>query len=184
MLYTVAVKKFALSAVILLVLAVSAAVATDESKAAAGFCLPGLAEDICLDSLKGRVVYLDFWASWCKPCADSFPWMINLQHEFADAGLIVLAINLDKKKKKALKFLEGVDPILKIAFDPKGITPDLYQVQAMPSSYLLDRNGRLRYSHKGFSTESAGLLRSKVKELLLERRVKELQLEGRKTDVH
>ena len=71
------------------------------------FHLEGLSGSINLSDLRGKVVYLDFWASWCGPCKESFPWMEHMQGKYADKGLTVVAVNLDKRREDALKFLQN-----------------------------------------------------------------------------
>ena len=70
------------------------------------FELPTDKGTIKLSSLKGKVVYVDFWASWCPPCRESFPWMDKLQYQYEDLGLVVIGISLDSDKRDARKFLK------------------------------------------------------------------------------
>lgn len=108
---------------------------------------------VSLDSLKGKVVYLDFWASWCSPCKKSFPWMNKMYSKYKDDGLEIVAVSLDFKMKHTKRFLEETPANFTIALDPKGEIADAYQVQVMPTSYLIDRNGELLWEHKGFRTK-------------------------------
>ena len=85
-------------------------------------------------SLKGKLVYIDFWASWCVPCKQSFPWMNEMHAKYADRGLQVLAINVDAKTADAEKFLTQVPAKFQIAFDATGQTPKQFAVKGMPSS--------------------------------------------------
>jgi thiol-disulfide isomerase/thioredoxin len=114
------------------------------------FSLKGRSGQIRLSAFKGRVVYLDFWASWCVPCRKSFPWMNEIEKRFGPKGLTVVAINIDKGGASAEAFLEDYPPIFKVAFDASGKVAESYGVWTMPSSYLIDQNGNLRFSHKGF----------------------------------
>src|SRR5262245_2302185 len=77
----------------------------DVGKAAPNFDMPGNGRTIRLADLKGRVVYVDFWASWCGPCKMSFPWMNDMQAKYADKGLMIVSVNTDKKREDAEKFL-------------------------------------------------------------------------------
>ena len=108
------------------------------------FTLPTSSGEVSLASLKGKVVYLDFWASWCTPCRKSFPWMDELQKRHKDEGLVVLAVNLDKKAEYIDKFLGSMKPSFIIAFDPEGKVADKYELKGMPTSYVIDRKGQLR----------------------------------------
>lgn len=106
--------------------------------------------DTQLSQLKGKVVYLDFWASWCQPCRKSFPWMNHIADKYADQGLVVLAINLDKDRQLADQFLEKLPANFKVLFDPQGNVAQQYALPGMPTSYLIDKTGQLRIAHKGF----------------------------------
>lgn len=134
---------------------------------APAFELPGDgATSVNLAALRGKVVYLDFWASWCGPCRQSFPWMNDLQAKYASRGLQVLAINVDAKQADAQKFLSETTGKFQIAYDNKGITPKLYGVKGMPTSYLIDREGRVVYEHSGFSLSKASGIEKEIEKLL------------------
>ena len=105
---------------------------------------------IRLDQFAGKVVYLDFWASWCGPCRQSFPWMNQMQEKYAAQGLVVLGVNLDAKSEDALTFLSATPIHFQTALDPKGVTPKAYGVKGMPSSFLIGRNGKILFRHTGF----------------------------------
>ena len=100
---------------------------------------------------KGKVIYLDFWASWCGPCRQSFPWMNEMQSKYKLRGLQIIAVNLDAKESDAKKFLAEHAAHFQLGFDQKGATPRLYGVQGMPTSYLIDRDGKVILEHVGFS---------------------------------
>jgi len=119
-----------------------------------------------LSSLRGKVVYLDFWASWCGPCRQSFPWMNDLQAKFAARGFQIVAINLDAKDADAQKFLNEISGKFQIAFDGKGTTPRLYGVKGMLTSYLIDREGRVVYEHPGFNLSKTGEIEKQIEKVL------------------
>ena len=121
-----------------------------------------------LSHYKGKAVYLDFWASWCKPCKRSFPWLNEIQHMYKEQGFEVLAVNLDEDRKKADKFLFQMPANFLIAFDPEGKTADSFQVIGMPSSFLIDRQGFIRERHTGFRVKSI-----RKKEFAIEKLLKE-----------
>jgi thiol-disulfide isomerase/thioredoxin len=113
---------------------------------------------VSLDSLKAKVVLVDFWASWCGPCRKSFPWMSSLQEQYGGKGLAIVAINLDKKREAAEEFLEQNPAPFLIAFDPSGHVAEDFRVSAMPSSFLVGPGGKVLYSHAGFDPkQTAGM---------------------------
>lgn len=97
-----------------------------------------------------RVTYLDFWASWCTPCRLSFPWMNEMHDRYGAAGLRIVAINLDRKADDARHFLQQHPARFAVAMDPQASTAKAYDIQAMPSSFLIGADLRLRFSHRGF----------------------------------
>jgi thiol-disulfide isomerase/thioredoxin len=134
--------------------------------AAPEFELPTAAGNISLAQYKGKVVYLDFWASWCGPCKQSFPWMNSMQEKYQSQGLQVIAINLDANKDDATSFLAGNPAKFTVAFDAKGLTPRAYGVKGMPTSYLIDRDGKVILQHMGFNTADREKLELKIQSLL------------------
>ncbi|GAA6183973.1 TlpA disulfide reductase family protein [Aliiglaciecola sp. 2_MG-2023] len=123
-------------------------------------------QDIKLSDYKGKVVYLDFWASWCKPCRKSFPWMNEMTRKYESEGLVVLAVNLDKDGKLAQKFLTKYPAQFKIAFDPQGSLASQYQIPGMPTSYLINRQGELVVAHKGFHVDKSASYEQEIVTLL------------------
>jgi cytochrome c biogenesis protein CcmG/thiol:disulfide interchange protein DsbE len=128
------------------------------------FSLPGQSGTVSLDSLRGRVVYVDFWASWCDPCRRSFPWLNALRGRYADRGLTIVAINLDKDRRAADVFLEKFPASFMIAYDPAGKTAEAYRVSAMPSSFLIGPTGELLASSAGFDPRKTGALEALIQE--------------------
>jgi thiol-disulfide isomerase/thioredoxin len=126
------------------------------------------APSLPLDSLRGKVVLVDFWASWCGPCKKSFPWMNSLLEKHSSEGLVILAVNLDKKRADADAFLAKQEAGPRIVFDPGGVLAKSYALQAMPSSFIYDRRGTLREKHLGFTEKDAKGLEEKIIELLAE----------------
>jgi thiol-disulfide isomerase/thioredoxin len=132
---------------------------------APNFKLPSFKSEIKLSSYRGKVVYVDFWASWCEPCRKSFPWMDDIQARFG-SDLKVIAINLDQKREDAVGFLKKLNPRFSIAFDPDGKVAEAYQVKGMPSSYLIDQRGRIVSSHIGFRSSDKEELESRIQKLI------------------
>ena len=128
----------------------SAARATAASLPAPRFTLKARTGTACLDSLRGKVVLVDFWASWCEPCHKSFPWLAAMQAKYGPRGLVVIAIGLDHDLDAADGFLAKHPAPFTVAFDPTGKTAEAYRVAGMPSTYLVDRDGRILRAHIGF----------------------------------
>ena len=119
-----------------------------------------------LDSLKGQVVYLDFWASWCAPCKKSFPWLNEIHAKYEKQGFKVVAVNLDKDKALAQKFLKHHPAKFVIGYDPEGKIASQLKVQGMPSSFLIDRKGNIVASHVGFKKKNIKSLEAEIEKLL------------------
>ena len=128
--------------------------------------LPGTNGSVKLAELKGKVVYLDFWASWCEPCKKSFPWLHDIKQSYAEKGFEVVAVNLDKDRKLADAFLKEMDVNFVLAFDEDGESASAYKLKGMPSSYLIGRDGKLYASHIGFKEKDKTKLEQAIKELL------------------
>ena len=121
-----------------------------------------------LDAYKGKVVYVDFWASWCGPCKQSFPWMKAMHEKYSKDGLVILAINVDQEKPKADAFLKEFTPAFPVIFDSTGTLASQFKVQTMPSSYMLDRNGKPRFKHLGFHDAKRDVYEKEIHDLLAE----------------
>lgn len=108
-----------------------------------------------LQPIQGKVVWVDFWASWCVPCRRSFPWMNTMHQKYKDQGLQIIAVNLDRDRKAADGFLAEVPAEFSLRFDPAGELAKTFQVQAMPSSFLMDASGNVIAQHFGFKMADA-----------------------------
>ena len=126
------------------------------------FTLPGRDGSTSLAQLRGKVVFLDFWASWCVPCRHSFPWMNQMHAQYAARGLHVLAINVDAKRADADAFLAKLPAQFAIGFDPQGDTPRAYGVKGMPTSVLIGANGKVLHHHAGFRDDDKGPLEGRI----------------------
>ena len=144
----------------------SGAWALDAGATAPEVNLPGIKDTVSLAGLKGKVVYVDFWASWCGPCKQSFPFMNELLSRYRAQGLEIVAINLDAKRDDADKFLAEVPAQFSVAFDAKGDSARRFEVKGMPSSYLIGRDGKLVASHKGFKEEDRKDLEARIAQAL------------------
>ncbi len=123
-------------------------------------------EELKLESLRGKVVYLDFWASWCGPCRQSLPWMERLRRDFGAAGLEVVAVNVDETPGDGVRFLKRYAVSYPVVGDAKGVIAALYDVRDMPSSYLIARDGTVRKVHRGFNLRDAARLREAIAQLV------------------
>lgn len=137
-------------------------------KEAPDFSLPNLVADgtINLKDFKGRVVYLDFWATWCPPCRKSFPWMEKMHTRYQQDGLTIIAISVDGKREVAKEFALESNTSFITAHDPGKETARLYKLRAMPSSYLIDRDGNIISTHLGFRTSKTKKLEAEFREAL------------------
>jgi cytochrome c biogenesis protein CcmG, thiol:disulfide interchange protein DsbE len=123
------------------------------------------------DAKPGKVMLIDFWASWCAPCKRSLPWLDTLQKKYGEQGLQIVAINTDKQRADADKFLKQVPlPNLTVLLDPAGASPKAYGVQAMPSSMVIDANGKIAYVHRGFTDASSAEIEKIVIDTLAARK--------------
>lgn len=135
-----------------------------------GFSLTAAsAQGLDLAPYKGKVVYLDFWASWCGPCRISFPWMGEMQSRLGGDGLVVIAVNVDREKARADDFLKRNAAPFKIVYDPAGALASRYAIKGMPTSVLIGRDGKIRYVHTGFLEKQENAYRAHIAELLNEK---------------
>jgi len=102
------------------------------------------------EDLRGKVVYIDFWASWCAPCRKSFPWLNTMLEKYEDQGLTIIGINVDKSAALASEFLEQVPASFLIGYDPKATLAEHFELSAMPSAFVVSREGELVDVHYGF----------------------------------
>jgi thiol-disulfide isomerase/thioredoxin len=103
-----------------------------------------------LASLRGKVVLVDFWASWCEPCRHSFPWLNEMHTKYADRGLVVIGVNVDRERADADRFLHDVPARFRIVYDPAGALATRYDLPGMPVSYVIGPNGEVVQRHVGF----------------------------------
>ena len=125
-------------------------------------------ERVQLASLQAELIYLDFWASWCGPCKISFPDMTALQEEFGARGLKVVAISVDDRRQDVEKFLRRFPVNFTVLHDTDGQVAAAYELPAMPTSFLIDGTGEIRYVHVGYKPGDVESLRQHIAELLNE----------------
>ena len=124
---------------------------------------PGL---IDLSTHKGKVVIVDFWASWCVPCRRSFPWLNEMQAKYADQGLVIIGVNEDASEEEAAGFLADYPARFEIVRDNEGSLATEFGVVAMPSSYIVGRDGEVVTRHLGFKTKLVDEYEAAIQEIL------------------
>jgi len=122
-----------------------------------------------LKSYEGKVILLDFWASWCGPCRESFPWMNKIQAKYKQQDLVIVAINLDVNSESAYDFLKAIPAEFDILLDSNASLQESFNVIGMPTSFLLDRKGRIRAQHIGFHLSKTDSYETDIKTLLDEK---------------
>ena len=155
-------------ATLLMALLVVVAQASRATEQAPAFEISTETGSTMLGDLRGHVVYLDFWASWCKPCLQSFPWMNAMQERYAAQGFKVIAVNVDKERGLADEFLRKVPANFTIVYDPEGELASRYQLIGMPSAFLITRDGKIHKRHVGFLLGKRGTYETELRELLAE----------------
>lgn len=153
----------------LALIACSSAAATEKDSKALDFTgKTSTGQLVKLSDYRGKVVLLDFWASWCGPCKKEFPFLVQLHRKLQDKNFVVLAINLDTDAVKMQDFLskQKPGPAFPILVDPGGKLPVLYDVEGMPTTVLIDKKGIVRYRHLGFTAKDKKKLVQEVIDLL------------------
>jgi len=100
-----------------------------------------------------KIVYLDFWATWCAPCRASFPWMNEMLEKYHAEGLQIIAVSIDTDRLQARQFATQLGAMFDVGYDPEGLVADLFDVKAMPTSVILGPGGKLLEVHQGFNEE-------------------------------
>ena len=127
------------------------------------------ADALDLAKYRGKVVYVDFWASWCGPCKLSFPFMQQLAARYPAGEVAVVTINLDRQRPAAEAFLRQVHGTLPVVYDPAGNLAKTWKVADMPTSLVFDRKGSMRFRHQGFFPGKAAEYESHVAQLVREK---------------
>lgn len=112
--------------------------------------VPADAQGLKLSDYRGKVVYIDFWASWCIPCRVSLPALRELHTKYSARGFEVIAINMDEDDVDALRFLKTFPVNYPIVRDPTGLVAESYELKSMPHAFIIDKTGKLRHVHEGF----------------------------------
>jgi len=123
-------------------------------------------ETFNIEAYAGKVVVLDFWASWCVPCRRSFPWLNGMHEKYADEGLAIIGVNLDMERADAERFLEEYPARFTILYDENQELARQFEVVAMPSSYVIGRDGKVIARHMGFKVKQQDEYESIIVEAL------------------
>lgn len=115
-----------------------------------------------LSELKGKVIYVDFWASWCSPCKQSFPWMNEMHKKHGAQGLQIVAMNVDAKREDANAFLKEAPAQFAVAFDPKGDAAKRFGIKGMPTAVLIGKDGNVLSVHQGFRDQDKATLEAQL----------------------
>ncbi len=144
--------KSILLGVILGIFAVSSLAASDLSgQHAPDFALRSASgENLRLSEYRGDVVMINFWATWCGPCRQEMPLLDDLYNRYNRVGFNLLGINIDDDPRRAMKMVEDLGVSFPVLFDDSKAVSKLYQVEAMPVTVLVDREGTIRYVHHGY----------------------------------
>lgn len=121
---------------------------------------------LSLTDYSGKVVYLDFWATWCAPCRETLPWMNLLQSKFNKDSFRVLAVNLDQNSEKAKQLIKELGLTITVMYDPEGKVAKLFKLPAMPTSFLINQKGELVRSYLGFRNGDSESIEAAIRELL------------------
>lgn len=155
----------------ILTLGLAASVAAVETGARApelaGRTLDG--QPLRMANLRGKVVIVDFWASWCAPCREEMPVLERLYQRYREQGLVVVGVSVDRTERNARGFLRRTRVSFPIIHDSDHAIANRYSPPKMPSSYIVDRRGVIRYVHEGFRAEDGPRMEREVRTLLRER---------------
>ena len=124
--------------------------------------------NVKLSELRGDVILLNFWASWCGPCRQEMPLLNDLHKKYKKLGFSVVGVNVEENSRKAKQIVKDVGIKFPILFDTENKVSGLYDVSAMPSTVLIDRSGNMRYLHKGYKPGDMSAYKKWVKKLIRE----------------
>lgn len=148
---------------------ISAAQAADVQGKAPDFTLKSSSgKNLKLSEHRGEVVLLNFWASWCGPCRKEMPYLEQIQEKYSDYGFTVMGVNVEEDSSKAKKMLKDIPVSFPILYDTTNSVSKAYKVSAMPTTVIIDRDGNMRYLHKGYKSGDEATYKQWVKKLIRE----------------
>lgn len=159
--------------VVSLLLALIAATGTVTAKEMSGkakdFTLPSRSgENVRLAELQGEVVLVNFWASWCGPCRKELPKLEEMHQKYKDLGVTILGINIDETRELSQKLLKDVEVNFPVLYDHDSEVAEPYNIQAMPSTFIIDKSGNFRYLHLGYQDGYELAYEEQIKKLMRE----------------
>lgn len=125
-------------------------------------------DNVRLEEQRGKVVMINFWASWCAPCRKEMPLLEELHDRYEQAGFTLFGVNVEQNPEAAQKFLDDVGVTFPILFDPESTASRAYQVSAMPTTVMVDRDGNVRYVNRGYKEGDEAKYRDQIRELIRE----------------
>lgn len=125
-------------------------------------------ENIRLAEQRGKVVMLNFWASWCGPCRQEMPLLDDMHKRYGDAGFVLYGVNVEQNTADAEKLLKELGTSFTILWDRDSTVSKLYQVNAMPTTIMIDKDGKVRYVNRGYKAGDEEKYRKQVRELIRE----------------
>ena len=146
------------------------AIAADATGPAAEFKLQSRSGPaVSLSSLKGQVVLINFWATWCGPCRKEMPFLEQIQKKYAPLGFTLVGVNVEEDSRLMDAFLNDVPVTFPILLDPANSVSKLYNVSAMPSTVIVDRKGNVRFIHQGYQTGDESKYQDMIRQLIREK---------------
>lgn len=118
------------------------------------------------EQYRGSIVLLDFWASWCGSCEESLPWLNALASKVQNSKFRIITVNLDTDHARAQNLLDTIKPLFAVTFDPKGRLPEMFEITSMPSSYLIDAEGKILSVYSDASKETREKIESDIERAL------------------
>jgi len=125
-------------------------------------------KNLRLEEYRGQVVMLNFWASWCGPCRQEMPLMENIYNKYQDLGFTILAVNVDEDSADADRFLKSVPVSFPVLYDNDSKVSEMFSVDAMPTTVMIDRDGNKRFIHRGYKAGYENDYAKQVKQLIRE----------------
>lgn len=153
--------------ILLFAIAVPVHAAVSVGSTIADFTLPSASgKNIKFSELRGKVVLVNFWATWCGPCRQEMPLLNDIHKEYSAKGFTMLGINIDNKPKNAIKMMKKLGVNFPVVFDKSKSVSEQMGVEAMPFTVLVDRAGKARYVHKGYVSGDEKIYRAEIMKVL------------------